>query len=135
MKHSDPERWICIYPAYLNSLKTRQEGRLIHKDKCVPNPTYLEIRDVLMSAGFTPLLENKQYSRERSRELEFRGRIRVPLRKDDGSILNEKFPTRESILIYLGESIPNLKSRTQRPKEVQEQQQPQQQGKKGKKKK
>ena len=25
-RHSEIERWICIYPAYLNSKKTRQEG-------------------------------------------------------------------------------------------------------------
>ena len=32
-KFSEPERWICIYPAYLNSNKTRQEGRLLPKEK------------------------------------------------------------------------------------------------------
>ncbi len=41
-------RWICIYPAYLNSAKTRAEGRLLAKDKCLPNPSILEIRDVLV---------------------------------------------------------------------------------------
>lgn len=62
-KHSEPERWVCIYPAYLNSNKTRQEGRLLPKDKCVSNPSYLEIRDVLMQAGYQPIVENKQYPR------------------------------------------------------------------------
>merc|ERR1712083_168686 len=56
-KHSEPERWICIYPAYLNSNKTRQEGRLLPKEKCVPNPNHMEIRDVLMTAGFQPIVE------------------------------------------------------------------------------
>ena len=50
-------RWICIYPAYLNSNKTRQEGRLLPKEKCVPNPNHMEIRDVLMTAGFQPIVE------------------------------------------------------------------------------
>jgi len=49
-KYSEPERWICIYPAYFNINKTRAEGRLLSKDKCVANPTYLEIREVLMAA-------------------------------------------------------------------------------------
>jgi len=41
-------RWICIYPAYLNSNKTKAEGRLVPKAKGVPNPSFMEIRDVLI---------------------------------------------------------------------------------------
>ena len=85
------------------------------KSKCVPNPNHMEIRDVLMSAGYQPIVENKQYPRERSRELEFRGRIRVQLRNDDGSPHIEKFSTRESIMEHLGEMIPKLKSRQAKP--------------------
>jgi signal recognition particle subunit SRP19 len=62
----------------------------------------MEIRDVLMSAGYQPIVENKQYPRERSREFEFRGRIRVQLKNDDGSPHLEKFQTRESIMEHLG---------------------------------
>ena len=29
-------RWICIYPAYINSRKTVKEGRRIPKDKVFP---------------------------------------------------------------------------------------------------
>ena len=70
--------------------------------QCVPNPNHMEIRDVLMSAGYQPIVENKQYPRERSREFEFRGRIRVQLKNDDGSPHLEKFQTRESIMEHLG---------------------------------
>ena len=66
-----------------------------------------------MTAGYQPIVENKQYPRERSRELDFRGRIRVQLRNDDGSPFLEKFTTRESIMEHLGEMIPQLKSRQQ----------------------
>ena len=62
----------------------------------------MEIRDVLMSAGYQPIVENKQYPRERSREFEFRGRIRVQLKNDDGSPHLENFQTRESIMEHLG---------------------------------
>lgn len=44
-------RWVCIYPAYINSKKTLAEGRRISKGKCVENPTFQEIRDVLDAAG------------------------------------------------------------------------------------
>ncbi|MGH0182877.1 UNVERIFIED_CONTAM: hypothetical protein FKN15_010713, partial [Acipenser sinensis] len=33
-------RFICIYPAFINSKKTIAEGRRIPIDKAVENPTY-----------------------------------------------------------------------------------------------
>ncbi|KAL0269337.1 UNVERIFIED_CONTAM: hypothetical protein PYX00_007107 [Menopon gallinae] len=110
-KHSDRERWICIYPAYINSKKTRKEGRIIPKNKSVENPTHQEIRDVLIAQGLKFGVENKLYCREQSKELPFRGRIRVQLKNDDGTPLNADYPTRESIMLMLGEMIPKLKTR------------------------
>lgn len=104
-------RWICIYPAYINSKKTIAQGRKITKEKCVDNPTHQEIRDVLVAAGLKVGVENKLYSRERSKELLYRGRIRVQLKNDDGSLCNPAFSTRESIMYHLGDMIPKLKSR------------------------
>lgn len=66
-KHSDRERWICIYPAYINSKKTRQEGRKVSKEFAVENPSYTEIRDVLTVASFPVLVENKLYPKEKSK--------------------------------------------------------------------
>ncbi|KAF7271159.1 hypothetical protein GWI33_015928 [Rhynchophorus ferrugineus] len=110
-KYSERERWICIYPAYINSKKTRAEGRRLPKNKCAENPTYQEIRDVLVAAGLNVGVENKLYSRERSKELLYRGRIRVQLKHDDGSLYNTSFPTRDSVMLHLGSMIPQLKTR------------------------
>lgn len=110
-KFSDRERWVCIYPAYINSKKSLAEGRRIPKEKCVENPTAQEIRDVLVAAGLKVGVENKLYSRERSKELTYRGRIRVQLKNDDGSLFNPDFPSRDSLMIHLAEMIPKLKSR------------------------
>ena len=110
-KHSEIERWICIYPAYINSKKTRQEGRRLPKENCVDTPTYVEIRDVLSVTQLSVGVENKQYSREKSRELQYRGRIRVQMRNDDGTSCDPRFPTRESIMLYIASKIPQLKSR------------------------
>ncbi|KOB71106.1 Signal recognition particle 19 kDa protein [Operophtera brumata] len=66
-KHSDVERWICIYPAYINSKKTLAEGRKLPKESCVENPTHQEIRDVLIATGLKVGVENKLYSREQSK--------------------------------------------------------------------
>lgn len=60
-------RWVCIYPAYINSKKTRQEGRILRKDLCVDNPTYQEIKDVLGVTNMRLIIENKLYPRERSK--------------------------------------------------------------------
>lgn len=55
--NSSPERWICIYPLYLNSKKTLVEGRRIKKEKGVENPTSQEIYDILQHAGLNCKLE------------------------------------------------------------------------------
>ncbi|ALC43778.1 Srp19 [Drosophila busckii] len=123
MKHSDVERWICLYPAYINSKKTRQEGRRLAKNECVDNPTYVEIRDVLSVASMQFVIENKQYCREKSRELQFRGRVRVQLRNADGSLCNPNFPTRESVMKHVASKIPQLKTRQNKPNEPAAQQQ------------
>jgi signal recognition particle subunit SEC65 len=86
--HSDPERFICIYPAYMNKLKSLSQGRRIAKEKAVENPNYQEIKMVLDEAGYTMgvdyHMEGKFYSRERSKEPIYRGKksakanLRVP---------------------------------------------------------
>jgi len=119
--HSEKERWVCIYPAYINSKKTRAEGRRIPLNKAIENPNYQEIRDVLAAANFIVGVENKKYPRERSNEPQIRGRIRVQFRNDDGSPANPAFPSRESLLVHCGEMIPKLKSRTDKSSRPQEQ--------------
>lgn len=60
-------RFICIYPAYIDAKKTVQEGRKVPKEHCIENPTYLEIKDVLLAANMNLVIENKIYPRERSK--------------------------------------------------------------------
>lgn len=124
-------RWICIYPAYINKNKTLAEGRRLPKEQCIDNPTPHEMRDVLSAAGFKIGVENKLYSRERSKEMSARGRIRVQLKNDDGSLYHPSYPKRESIMLHLTEMIPKLKSRQM--KQEQTQAQPVTGGGKGKK--
>ncbi|XP_059046048.1 signal recognition particle 19 kDa protein [Achroia grisella] len=120
-KHSEIERWICIYPAYMNSKKTLAEGRKLPRAYCVENPTHQEIRDVLLATGLHVAVENKLYPRERSKEMLYRGRIRVQLKNDDGSPIKSEFSTRESVMKFIGESIPKLKTRQNRPADQQPQ--------------
>ena len=107
------ERMLCIYPAYINSKKTIAEGRRIPKNKACENPTYNEIKDVCGAIGLKPVVEPKSYPRELYRGDPYaRGRVRVDLVKEDGTLINEKFPNKKALLIYLGEMIPKLKTRS-----------------------
>ncbi|BFZ16228.1 hypothetical protein BsWGS_19267 [Bradybaena similaris] len=127
-KHTDRERWVCIYPAYINSKKTLKEGRKVPKSKAVENPVCAEIRDVCIAAGFTLGVENKVYPREEEpRDVKFRGRVRVQLRNEDGTPVQPQFPNRMSLLLHLGQTIPKLKSRPQQSSSQSQQQQQQQQ--------
>ncbi|KAH9518818.1 signal recognition particle 19kDa [Bulinus truncatus] len=134
--HTDRERWICIYPAYLNSKKTLKEGRRVPKAKAVENPVVAEIRDVCAAAGFVLGVENKTYPRELDpRDTRFKGRVRVMLKNEDGSPALPSFPDRMAVLTYVAEMIPKLKARQQSQASGPAQVQQQQQQSKGQKKK
>uniref|UniRef100_A0A671KGY4 Signal recognition particle 19 kDa protein n=1 Tax=Sinocyclocheilus anshuiensis TaxID=1608454 RepID=A0A671KGY4_9TELE len=125
---ADKERFMCIYPAYINSKKTLAEGRRIPAEKAVENPSCAEIRDVLTAAGLNVLLENKMYPREWNRDVQFRGRVRIQLKLEDGSLCQDKFASSKLM-------IPKLKSRTQKSGGAEAGSQQGEGGKKGKKKK
>ncbi|XP_029427453.1 signal recognition particle 19 kDa protein [Rhinatrema bivittatum] len=128
-------RFICIYPAYVNSKKTIAEGRRIAIEKAVPNPTCAEIQDVCEVVGLTTHIENKTFTREGNRDVQFRGRVRVQLKLQDGSPCLAQFPSRKSIMLYIAEMIPRLKTRTQKAGGGEQSVQQGEGGKKGKKKK
>uniref|UniRef100_A0A5F8HH79 Signal recognition particle 19 kDa protein n=1 Tax=Monodelphis domestica TaxID=13616 RepID=A0A5F8HH79_MONDO len=100
---ADKDRFICIYPAYLNNKKTIAEGRRIPMDKAVENPTATEIQDVCLAVGLNVHVEkNKMYSREWNRDLQYRGRVRVQLKQEDGSLCLVQFPSRKSAVSGAG---------------------------------
>uniref|UniRef100_A0A915L711 Signal recognition particle 19 kDa protein n=1 Tax=Romanomermis culicivorax TaxID=13658 RepID=A0A915L711_ROMCU len=133
---SDESRWICVYPAYINIKKSKAEGRRIPKNVAVENPTSQEMLDVCKSASLNVILERKMYPRDPSRDYQFQGRIRIQLKNDKGELLNDLFPSNcklkkmldepdpalrpklechmgreHSIMLYVAEMIPKLKSR------------------------
>ncbi|VDO67903.1 unnamed protein product [Haemonchus placei] len=97
---SDEKRWVVIYPTYLDSKKSLQQGRKIPKGMAVENPTSVEIFDVLTASGLNPVLERgKLHPREQDREPEKLGRVRVMLKNDDGTVKNKDYPTSEPHLL------------------------------------
>jgi len=110
--HADPCRFVCVYPAYINSKKTRAEGRRVGKSKAIDNPTVNEIGDILENAGLKTIIEtNRLYSREESREPQQRGRVRVQLKNPDGSLIKDELKNKDDLLFYLVDMIPKLKTR------------------------
>ncbi|XP_061528682.1 signal recognition particle 19 kDa protein isoform X2 [Phycodurus eques] len=87
---ADKERFICVYPVYINSKKTLAEGRRIPAEK------------------------NKMHPREWNRDVLFKGRVRVQLKQEDGTLCHNKFSSRKDVMLYVSEMIPKLKSRTQK---------------------
>ncbi|XP_036030565.1 signal recognition particle 19 kDa protein-like isoform X2 [Onychomys torridus] len=89
---ADQDRFICIYPAYLNNKKTIAEGRRIHISK-----------------------KNQIYSREwMNHDVQYRDRVQVQLKQEDGSLCLVQFPSWKSVMLYVAEIIPKLKIRTQK---------------------
>ncbi|XP_025221408.1 signal recognition particle 19 kDa protein-like isoform X2 [Theropithecus gelada] len=87
---ANQDRFICIYPAYLSS-KTITEGRRI------------------------PVSEkNKMYSREWNHDVQYRDRVRVQLKQEDGGLCLVQFLSCKSVMLYAAEITPKLKRRTQK---------------------
>ena len=94
---------ICIYPHYINSKCTVQQGRRIPKELACENPDVLEIKDVLEKSMKLPCeLQDKSYSRDFWQ----RGRLRVTLRKEDGTPLAKEFPTKRAVMVEIARLIP-----------------------------
>jgi signal recognition particle subunit SRP19 len=97
-----------VYPAYIDSNKTRVDGRRVPKSRAVDKPTCSEICDVLTAANFKVGVEPKFYPREPSKEDEMRGRVRVQLKNEDGTPVNPAFPSRKILIHNLILSIQQL---------------------------
>ena len=103
-------RWVCIYPAFINSKKSLAEGRRIPKQKSVENPTISEMMEAIAPSGLKVRPENKQYCRERSTEFNVRGRLRVSLRDENGELCNPDFPSSKCLIVECKLNMPFSKS-------------------------
>jgi len=121
-KHSNEERWIQIYPLYINKNKTVAEGRRASKEQAVEDPYIGEMAHVLQTAGFKIFIENKVHPREVDKEnVLLRCRVRVHLRNDDGTPIIEAYPNKKAVLKLLCDTIPTLDSRSDPEKFKQQQ--------------
>ncbi|XP_031214781.1 signal recognition particle 19 kDa protein-like isoform X2 [Mastomys coucha] len=89
---ADQDRFIWIYSAYLNNKKTIAEGRWSPISKT----------------------KNKMYSREWNHDVQYRGRVPVQLKEEDGNLCLLQFPICKSVMLYITEMIPTPKTKTQK---------------------
>lgn len=130
---ADYKTWIAVYPIYINKEKTVKQGRRISKDLAVKNPVFPELVEGMRPTGLQLIGEpHKIHPRERSKEREFWGRIRVQLFTPEGDVINEKFQSRQDVYLHLAKVIPTLEMRT-KPHRAPEEPKGKKQGK-GKKK-
>ncbi|KAL3693352.1 hypothetical protein R1sor_007003 [Riccia sorocarpa] len=111
----DTSRWVVFYPIYINSKKTLAEGRRINASLGVENPNYVEIRDCCNYLKLPCLEEpHKAYSRDFMQ----RGRVRVQLKREDGSLVNPAVPTRKALMLKVAELVPKHQGRAKKQQET-----------------
>uniref|UniRef100_A0A0E0E1J8 Signal recognition particle 19 kDa protein n=1 Tax=Oryza meridionalis TaxID=40149 RepID=A0A0E0E1J8_9ORYZ len=108
---SSIKKWNVIYPVYLNSKKTVAEGRRIASGKACPDPTCVEIADCCSHLKIPHAIElDKAYPRDFFQV----GRVRVQLKKDDGSPVNPAIKTKKQLMIQIAELVPKHHGRTKK---------------------
>jgi len=112
--YSNPRRWTVVYPRYLDLDATIAQGRRIPKSFCISTPTVPDLLEAAQTLQLKIAFEDKMYSRDFWQ----RGRIRVQLRKDDGSWLNSNIQSKKSLLIQFGQIIPKLTNRPARMQQL-----------------
>ncbi|KAI7740240.1 hypothetical protein M8C21_031171 [Ambrosia artemisiifolia] len=95
--------WNILYPAYINSKKTIAEGRRISASKACENPTALEIGDCCGHLKIPFAIEiDKAYSRDFMQV----GRVRVMLKRPDGSLHNPLVSSKKQLMLRVAELVP-----------------------------
>ncbi|CAL5434807.1 unnamed protein product [Camellia sinensis] len=101
---SNIEKWIILYPIYINSKKTIAEGRRISTSKACENPTCAEI-----------VLIRHAYPRDFMQQ----GRVRVLLKNEDGTFSNPAISSKlisigKQLMLRIAELVPRHPGRTKK---------------------
>ncbi|XP_054798520.1 signal recognition particle 19 kDa protein-like [Prosopis cineraria] len=105
------KKWIVLYPVYMNSKKTVAEGRRISSSKACENPTCAEIGDCCSYLKLPFAIEiDKAYPRDFMQ----RGRVRVLLKKEDGTPFDPSITSRKSLMLRIAEMVPRHHGRAKK---------------------
>ncbi|XP_004147903.1 signal recognition particle 19 kDa protein [Cucumis sativus] len=105
------KRWVVLYPIYINSKKTIAEGRRIGVSKACENPTCVEIGDC---CGHLKLPFAIEIDKAYPRDFMQRGRVRVLLKKEDGTLSNPAITSRKQLMLRIAELVPRHPGRTKK---------------------
>eukprot|EP01138_Halocafeteria_seosinensis_P009985 gb/GECG01010198.1/.p1 GENE.gb/GECG01010198.1/~~gb/GECG01010198.1/.p1 ORF type:complete len:144 (+),score=7.49 gb/GECG01010198.1/:1-432(+) len=107
----DIAHWIMVYPCYLDGSKTVKQGRKVPKEICgdCHGPTVMDIRECCIKWGLRHAPEVRrdvcvglvgyiqwclrQIKHRHPRDWRSYGRVRVELKDEQGTVVNEQFPT------------------------------------------
>ncbi|XP_074292128.1 signal recognition particle 19 kDa protein [Silene latifolia] len=105
------KKWVVIYPIYINSKKTIAEGRRICATKACENPNCTEISDCCRHLKLPAAIElDKAYPRDFMQ----RGRVRVMLKREDGSLTNPEISSRKQLMLRIAELVPRHPGRVKK---------------------
>uniref|UniRef100_A0A5B6YHR6 Signal recognition particle 19 kDa protein n=1 Tax=Davidia involucrata TaxID=16924 RepID=A0A5B6YHR6_DAVIN len=105
------KKWVVLYPVYINSKKTIADGRRISTSKACENPTCAEISDCCSHLKLPFAIEiDKAYPRDFMQ----RGRVRVLLKKEDGTLHNSAISSRKQLMLCVAELVPRHPGRTKK---------------------
>mmetsp|Transcript_40225 Transcript_40225/g.87943 ORF Transcript_40225/g.87943 Transcript_40225/m.87943 type:complete len:153 (-) Transcript_40225:77-535(-) len=108
----DTSRWNILYPNYINSKKTVQEGRRIGIAKAAEHPHAAEMAEICEFLKIPHVLEmDKAYPRD----WQIRGRVRILLKTPEGAFTHPEIHTKKQVMEKMGELIPKLKTRVSGP--------------------
>ncbi|KAG1677043.1 hypothetical protein FOA52_001213 [Chlamydomonas sp. UWO 241] len=93
---------IVLYPHYITRSKTVAEGRRVPKELACDNPNVLEMQLCCAELQLQTVIEDKHYPRDWT----IRCRLRVLMKKDDGSFVNPAITSRRALMLKIAELQP-----------------------------
>ncbi|XP_062143485.1 signal recognition particle 19 kDa protein [Alnus glutinosa] len=105
------KKWTVFYPVYINSKKTVADGRRISLTNACENPTCVEISDCCAHLKLPNAVEiDKAYPRDFMQV----GRVRVLLKREDGTLCNPAISSRKQLMLRVAELVPRHPGRTKK---------------------
>ncbi|GAM22310.1 hypothetical protein SAMD00019534_054850 [Acytostelium subglobosum LB1] len=96
------KNWTVVYPQYINSELTRDQGRRTPKDKSVKNPQLEEIAKCAGAVGLSAVLEpHKGYPSDFFQ----RGRVKIQMLNEQKQPFVSTITNKTELLLFLAEKI------------------------------
>ena len=99
----DMSKWVCVYPCYIDKMRSMSQGRRVPRECAVERPNVIEIKDSCQHLGLACLVEDKSHPAD----FFSRGRVRVMLRRpDNGEPISKDVANRKQLLREICKLVP-----------------------------